>query len=174
MPQTLPPFADLLANCRRSAIHLETRDVYGVEDEDEDFAAWRAGQRHTPENRGEWWNSFHSSVAEAVSRGVKVRRARVVSEPLSEYVRYEHSSTFQNITAGEEVRWLPRRMASDLLIPGNDLWLFDTDLVRFGLFSGDGAFVGHTVSTDPEVIKNVSESFESIWSRAVPHDRYTI
>ncbi|MFF3989085.1 DUF6879 family protein [Streptomyces sp. NPDC001797] len=173
MPQTVPPFADLLANCRHSAVHLETRDVYGVENEDEDFAAWRAGQRHTPENREEWWTSFHTSVAEAVGRGVKVRRARIVSEPLSEYVRYEHASTFQNIMAGEEVRWLPRRLASDLLIPGNDLWLFDHDLVRFGLFSGDGAFVGHTLSDDPAVIKNVSESFESIWNRAIPHDSYT-
>ncbi|MER7980420.1 DUF6879 family protein [Streptomyces sp. NPDC095817] len=173
MSQTVPPFADLLANCRHSAIHLETRDAYGVENEDEDFAAWRGGHRHTPENRDEWWNDFHSSVAEAVDRGVRVRRARVVSEPLSEYIRYERSCTFQNVLAGEDVRWLPRRMASDLLIPGNDLWLFDQDLIRFGLFSGDGAFVGHTLSEDPDLIKSISESFESIWNRALPHDRYT-
>ncbi|CDR05821.1 DUF6879 family protein [Streptomyces iranensis] len=129
---------------------------------------------NSPENRDEWWNDFHSTIAEAVERGVKVRRARVVSEPLSEYIRYEHSCTFQNILAGEEVRWLPRRLASDLLLPGNDLWLFDNDLIRFGLFSGEGAFVGHTLSVDPDVSKNVSEAFESIWSRALPHDRYSI
>ncbi|MFE0451581.1 DUF6879 family protein [Streptomyces sp. NPDC058914] len=173
MSQTVPPFADLLARCRRSAVHLETRDVYGVPEEDEDFAAWRAGHRHTPENRDRWWNSFHSSVAEAVSRGVSVRRARIVSEPLSEYVRYEHSCTFQNMMAGEDVRWLPRRLTSDLLIPGNDFWLFDNDLIRFGLFSGDGAFVEHTLCDDPTVIKNVSEAFETIWNRGLPHDRYT-
>ncbi|MBA6438737.1 MULTISPECIES: DUF6879 family protein [Streptomyces] len=174
MSQTVPPFAELLARCHHSAIHLETRDTYGVSNEDEDFAAWRAGHRHSPENRDEWWNDFHSAIAEAVGRGVKVRRARVVSEPLSEYIRYEYSCTFQNILAGEEVRWLPRRLASDLLLPGNDLWLFDNDLIRFGLFSGEGAFVGHTLSDDPDVIKNVSEAFESIWSRALPHDRYSI
>ncbi|XIG72238.1 hypothetical protein C1N81_01795 (plasmid) [Streptomyces sp. SGAir0957] len=174
MPQTVPPFAELLVNCRHSAVHLETRDVYEVENEDEDFAAWRAGRRHTPENRDEWWNDFHTSVARAVGRGVTVRRARVVSEPLSEYVRYEHASTFQNVLAGEEVRWLPRRLASDLLIPANDLWLFDQNLIRFGLFSGEGTFVGHTLSDDPALIKSVSESFESIWNRAVPHDSYTI
>ncbi|MGA5321177.1 DUF6879 family protein [Streptomyces seoulensis] len=172
MSQTVPPFAELLARCRHSAVHLETRDVYGVDDEDADFATWRAGRRHSRENWDEWWNDFHSSIAEAVERGVRVRRARVVSEPLSEYIRYEHACTFQNVMAGEEVRWLPRRMASDLLLPGNDLWLFDTDLIRFGLFSGDGAFVGHTLSEDPALIKSVSEAFESIWTRALPHDRY--
>ncbi|GAA0939159.1 MULTISPECIES: DUF6879 family protein [Streptomyces violaceusniger group] len=70
MSQTVPPFAELLARCHHSAIHLETRDTYGVSNEDEDFAAWRAGHRHSPENRDEWWNDFHSTIAEAVGRGV--------------------------------------------------------------------------------------------------------
>lgn len=174
MSPTVPPFADLLADCRSSAIHLETRDVYGVADEDEDFAAWKAGRRHTPETRDQWWNAFHDSVFQAVGRGVSVRRARVVSEPVTEYIRYEHSCTFQNVLAGEEVRWLPRRLASDLLIPGNDFWVFDNALIRFGLFSGDGAFVGHMLSDDPEVIKNVTGAFEDVWGRAIPHERFTV
>ena len=58
-------------------------------------------------------------VSEAVARGVEFCRARVVSEPVSDCIRYEHSCTFQNIAAGEAVRWLPRRLASDLLLPGH-------------------------------------------------------
>lgn len=174
MSQTVPPFAELLARCRHSAIHLETRDIYGVPEEDEDFAAWREGWEYDLEDRSSWWNGFHESVADAVSRGVTVRRARIVSEPVSEYIRYEHSCTPQNLAAGEDVRWLPRRLASDLLIPGNDFWLFDNDLIRFGLFSGDGAFVEHTLCDNPDVIKNVSEAFKAIWKRALPHDRYTV
>ncbi|SEO01156.1 DUF6879 family protein [Actinacidiphila rubida] len=174
MSQTVPPFADLLAQCQTSAVHLEMRDVYGVADEDADFAAWRAGHRHSLDNRAQWWNVFHDSVAKAVARGVVVRRARVVSEPVTEYIRYEHSCTFQNVMAGEQVRWLPRCLASDLLLPGNDLWLFDDRLIRFGLFSGDGAFVGHTLSDDLQLIKAVSDSFEAVWDRATPHDQYTI
>jgi hypothetical protein len=98
----------------------------------------------------------------------------VVSEPVTEYIRYEHACTFQNVMAGEDVRWLPRRLASDLLIPGNDFWLFDDALIRFGVFSGDGAFVGHTLSGDPDVIKNVSGAFEDVWERAIPHERFTV
>lgn len=174
MSQTVPPFAELLAGCRSSAIHLETRDVYAVADEDEDFASWKAGRRHRAETREQWWNPFHDAVCQAVARGVSVRRARVVSEPVTEYIRYEHSCTFQNVLAGEEVRWLPRRLASDLLIPGNDFWVFDDALVRFGLFSGDGAFVEHTLSDDPDVIKNVTGAFGDVWERAVPHERFTV
>ncbi|MEU9993162.1 DUF6879 family protein [Streptomyces sp. NPDC048045] len=52
--------------------------------------------------------------------------------------------------------------------------VFDHDLIRFGLFSGCGAFVGRALCDDPDVIKNVAEAFESIWSRPLPHDRYTV
>lgn len=57
------------------------------------------------------------------ARGVKLRRARIVSEPVSEYIRFEHDGTPQNIAAGEDVRWLPRARASALSLPGNDCWV---------------------------------------------------
>ncbi|MFE6128849.1 DUF6879 family protein [Streptomyces sp. NPDC056437] len=174
MPQKVPPFAELLADCQRSAVHLEMRDVYGVADEDADFAAWKSGQRYDLEDRSSWWNDFHDVVAEAVARGVAVRRARIVSEPVTDYIRYEHACTAQNIAAGEKVRWLPRRLASSLMLPGNDLWIFDEQLIRFGLFSGDGAFMGHELESSPGVVKQCVDAFEAVWSLAVPHENYEV
>lgn len=174
MSQKVPPFAEMLAECQHSAVHLEMRDVYGVAEEDQDFAAWKAGHRHDPANRAAWWNPFLTLVSEAVARGVEFRRARVVSEPVSDYIRFEHSCTFQNIAAGEAVRWLPRRRASDLLLPGNDLWIFDDSVVRFGLFSGDGAFLENAVSDDPAVVKRCADAFETVWERATPHESFRI
>ncbi|MCX4825125.1 hypothetical protein OG883_35745 [Streptomyces sp. NBC_01142] len=174
MPQKVPPFAELLADCQRSAVHLEMRDVYGVADEDADFAAWKSGHRYDLEDRSTWWNGFHEVVAEAVGRGASVRRARVVSEPVTDYIRYEHACTAQNIAAGEHVRWLPRRLASGLMLPGNDLWIFDERLIRFGLFSGVGAFVGHELEDSPDVVKQCVDAFEAVWDRAVPHEDYEV
>ncbi|MCF3136285.1 DUF6879 family protein [Streptomyces olivochromogenes] len=174
MSQTVPPFAELLAACQRSAVHLETRDVYGVVEEDEDFAAWRDGRMYDLDDRPSWWNNFHDSVADAVARGVVMRRARVVSEPVSEYIRYEHSCTPQNLAAGEDVRWLPRRLASDLLLPGNDVWIFDDRLIRFSLFAGDGRFTGDVMEDAPDVVKRHAEAFEAVWQRAVPHADFRI
>ncbi|WP_089105885.1 DUF6879 family protein [Streptomyces hyaluromycini] len=174
MPRNVPPFAELLAGCRFSAVHLETHDVYGVAEEDEDFAAWRAGSRYVLDDRPTWWNSFHSAVSDAVGRGVVVRRARVVSEPVGEYIRYEHSCTPQNVAAGEDVRWLPRRLASDLLIPGNDLWIFDNRLIRFSLFAGDGRFVEDVMEDAPDVVKRHAEAFEAVWERAIPHADFEV
>lgn len=174
MSQKVPPFAEMLAKCQHSAVHLEMRDVYGVAEEDHDFAAWRAGYRHDPADRAAWWNPFLTVISEAVARGVEVRRARVVSEPVTDYIRYEHSCTFQNIAAGEAVRWLPRRHASDLLLPGNDLWILDSSVARFGLFSGDGAFLGNELNEAPTVVKRCADAFEAVWERAVPHEDFRI
>ncbi|MBB5117909.1 hypothetical protein AF335_10155 [Streptomyces eurocidicus] len=174
MPRnSAPSFSELIAGCHRSAIHLEMRDVYGVASEAEDFAEWKACGTITAtsvERRRPWLDL----VRETVGRGVAMRRARIVSTPVSEYIRYEHAGTYLNAEAGESVRWLPRRLASDLALPGNDLWLFDDRLIRFGHFTGDGASAGHEMCDDPAVIKLCGAAFEAVWERAVPHERFTV
>ena len=77
-----------------------------------------------------------------------------------------------NIAAGEQVRWLPRRRASDLALPGNDFWVFDDRLVRFGYFTGDGTGLGHEVTAEPAVVKLCAAAFEAVWERAIDHQDY--
>ncbi|MER5226071.1 DUF6879 family protein [Streptomyces flaveus] len=174
MPSNVPPFSELMARCTHSAVHLEMRDQYGVSDEAEDFATWlRTGQRDT-DPASEYWTPWVDLISRAVARGVTVRRARIISEPVSDYIRYEHAATIVNVHAGEQVRWLPRRQASDIALPGNDFWLFDDRVIRWGYFSGDGAAVGHEISDDPTAAKLCAQSFEAVWERAVPHDQYDI
>lgn len=174
MPSSVPTFADLIANCTRSAVHLEMRDRYAVDEEDEAFQAWRNGFRHDLGDRASWWRPWLDLIQETVGRAVVVRRARIVSEPVTEYIRFEHSGTFTNIAAGEQVRWLPRRRASDIALPGNDFWLFDDRLIRWNHFTGDGAWAGDELSEDPAAAKLCAEAFEAVWARAIPHDQYEI
>ncbi|MEU0806368.1 DUF6879 family protein [Streptomyces sp. NPDC005970] len=174
MPSNVPTFAELISGCTDSAVHLEMRDVYSVDNEREPFEAWRQGFRHDPADRASWWRPWLDLIQETVARGVVVRRARIVSEPVSEYIRFEHSGTFTNVAAGEQVRWLARRRASDIALPGNDFWLFDGRLVRWNHFSGEGRSAGPEFSDDPAAAKLCAIAFEEVWARAVPHDEYEI
>jgi hypothetical protein len=107
-----------------------------------------------------------------VAHGGDIRRLRVVSEPLSEYTRYEYAVTLEaNLAAGQVVRWLPRDRASDLKFPGNDFWLIDDHLL-FNLQSGDGDWLGFQPSNDPNVIRFCAESFEAAWLRAIDHSDF--
>lgn len=103
-----------------------------------------------------------------------VRRARIVSEPVTEYIRYEHSGTFTNIAAGEEIRWLPRRQASDLALPGTDFWLFDDTWVHWNHFTGDGADAGDEITDDSAAARLCASAFDAVWARAIPHETYRI
>ncbi|MFF4230228.1 DUF6879 family protein [Streptomyces sp. NPDC001820] len=171
MPSKVPTFDDLLAGAKRSAVHLEMRDTYYSNPR---FEAWRQGHRVDWNDRASWWHPFHQKIADAVARGVTVRRARVVSEPVTEYIRWEHYVTHANVTAGEQVRWLPRRLASHLLLPGNDFWVFDDTVVEIHHFSGNGDSIEDEILSDPKLIELCASGFERIWDRSVPHEQYEI
>ncbi|RJL24038.1 hypothetical protein D5H75_31520 [Bailinhaonella thermotolerans] len=157
----------MLARATRSAVHLEMRDFYapcpGFED-------WMAGGDGRTDRSG-----WVAAVEGAVSRGVRVRRARVVSEPVSDYTRWLYMVTDVNLKAGEEVRWLPRRQAFDLLLPGADFWMFDQRVVLWNFNSGNGEHVeGYEYSSDPRVAAQVVAAFEQVWERATPHEKFEV
>ncbi|MDH6135844.1 hypothetical protein P3T37_005261 [Kitasatospora sp. MAA4] len=172
MSQSGARIDELLRGTQHSAVHLEMRD--GYMQDDPALHAWRAGHRLDPGDRASWWRPWLDVIAAATSRGVEIRRARIVSEPVSEYIHYEYDVTFPNVAAGEQVRWLPRRNASDLTLPGNDFWLFDGKLVRWGHFSGDGDSLGGELTEDPVAARLCAESFDAVWARAIPHDKYSV
>ncbi|MEU6989756.1 DUF6879 family protein [Streptomyces sp. NPDC046465] len=167
-----PPARSALAKARRSAVHLEMRDSYTPDDPE--FIAWQRGKRLVPSDQASWWGGWHDVVRGAVARGVVVRRVRIVSEPISDYVRYEYDGTFANIAVGEAVRWLPRRRATDLALPGTDFWLFDDALALFHHFTGDGQLDedGREYAGDAVRVKLCADAFAAAWRRAVPHEDY--
>ncbi len=165
-----PTLEYLLSTCEHSAVHLEMRDGYMLDDPL--YAAWKAGHRNDPADRASWWRPWQQTITDTVSRGVAVRRARIVSEPVSEYIRFEYDVTFTNLAAGEDVRWLPRARATDIALPGNDFWLIDGSVAMVHHFSGNGDFVTEEVTADAAVVKLCASAFEAVWERAIPHGDY--
>ena len=176
MPQNVPSFDELFEAAQRSAVHLEMRDQYAVGDEADDYNTWlRTGQRDADPD-SEYWAPWVDMISRAVTRGVVVRRARIVSEPVTDYIRYEHAATAVNVAAGEQVRWLPRPRAVDLMLPGADLWIFDGTQVLFNHFTGNGEWADPDMElrTEPGIVKQCADAFEAVWERAIPHDQYEI
>ncbi|MEU6989755.1 DUF6879 family protein [Streptomyces sp. NPDC046465] len=176
MSQNEPSFGELLASARQSAVHLEMRDSYGVGDESADFEHWKRTGRRDVDPVSTYWRPWVELIRRTVARGVTVRRARVVSEPVTDYIRYEHAGTVVNVHAGEQVRWLPRRHVSALALPGNDCWVFDDETVLFNHFSGNGDWSEPSweVRTEPTVARLASSAFEAVWERGIPHENYVV
>jgi hypothetical protein len=162
-------FADLFPQVKREALHLEMRDSYGTEAEIPHLAKWAAGE---PDDLG-WLQPWCTLVRDATAAGKVFRRAKVVSEPLSEYQRWAHSLTASMVGAGEDIRWVPRARVSELMFPGNDFWLFDDELLVFLVFAGNGLVVDRPARTDPDLIARCRVSFEAAWALSIPHHEYT-
>lgn len=171
---SLNEFFELLDATQRSAVHLEMRDAYAVGDESGDFATWRRTGERDVDPESDYWRPWVDHIKQTVARGVVMRRARIVSEPVSSYIRFEHAGTPVNLVSGELVRWLPRSRASDIALPGNDFWLFDEATVQFNHFDGDGDWSRTELVTEPAVAKLCATAFEAVWERAVPHESYRI
>ena len=165
---TSEALSEWLASFEHSAVHLETRDAYGTETELPYMAKWARGE---PDDL-HWLEEWCAELREHVRAGRSVRRARVVSEPLSDYQRWSYSIAQPMVDAGEDIRWVPRRLTSTICLPGNDFYLIDNRQVVFLHYAGSGLNTAFTTTTDPAVIEMCAAAFENVWALAIRHSEY--
>lgn len=165
---TYDEFQRLTSSVKQSAVHLETRDAYGTATELPHMANWAAGE---PDDL-EWLQGWCTRVREHVKSGRTVRRAKIVSEPLSDYQRWAYSIIQPMVDAGEDIRWVPRRLVSSIGIPGNDYYVLDDEMVIFLHYAGSGLNIALATSTHPADIELCRTAFEQVWALSVPHSEY--
>lgn len=162
---------ELFDTFTRDAFHLELRDDYGSPIEDTPYARWRRGE---PDDFA-WLDAWTALMKRVTGSGRSVRRVRVVSEPHSEYVRWEHSLTRLNVEVGEDIRWLPRHRLpedSDFPVGGNDWWLFDDRLLAVGHFDAEGRVLGSELIEEPAIVAQCIRVRDQLWTAALPHIEY--
>ncbi|CAM4225248.1 DUF6879 domain-containing protein [Nocardia ninae] len=161
-------FERLLGEFVVESVHLETRDTYRTAAELPHLAQWTAGELDDLA----WLQGWCETVRDHVAAGRSVRRARIVSEPLSEYQRWSNSIAGPMVEAGEDIRWVPRRLMSSVAIPGNDFYLLDNRLVIFLHYAGSGVATDQVTSRDPHDIQLCRNAFEAVWRLSIPHRDY--
>lgn len=87
---------------------------------------------------------------------------------MSEYMKWEHAVTHSNIAVGEDIRWLWRDQAADLLVPAADCWVFDDRVIRWNFQRGDDS----NPRSDPRIVRDIAGAFELAWNRATPHAEF--
>jgi hypothetical protein len=162
----------LIAGIRSEALHLEMRDRYAALDHSR-FQQWLAGKPLDPAAEAEFWRPWTEMMAGYRAAGRTLRRLRVISEPVTDYIKFEWLDAHELARLGEDIRWLPRQRASGLLFPGNDLWCFDRETVVFTCLSGDGQVQGFQLTRDPGLVAQVVTAYEAAWRAAIPHSEYT-
>lgn len=149
-----------------TAFRLEARPAYAVASETERIEAFRRGLPR-PE-RSVRTSPWLARIATTTVAGKHWQRVRVVSNPLTEYQRYQMASWVESQAAGEEVRIAP----ADHLARCDDFWLFDAGLpsaqVAVLRYDATGRYLGARITADPTVVMLREEVRNSALSRSVP------
>jgi hypothetical protein len=161
-------FAGIFDWFRESAFRLETLDHYAMPYEEEAVQRFLAGEPRDITYIAGWLER----VAAALDAGRRMQRVHVVSEPLSDYLRFEISGYRLNVEAGEDVRILPRRATGKLALPDHDFWLFDGHQVVRMRYDGNGAFLEADQVDDAGATARYCSWRDAALAAAVPYDRY--
>lgn len=125
-----------LREFQSEAWRLETLPQYLVPQESEELEAFRSGKRIDP-------HAYSSAYTENLKRlrgeGKRKGRVHIVTQPLSEYLRFEFSRYYvPHARAGEEVRILDVTNRDNPLPEVQDFWMFDRATVVLMHYEEDG------------------------------------
>ncbi len=129
---------DFTSLFKRRVFRLEALDYYDAPNESGPYARFLAGEPIDPA----WREPWKKLVREVRESGRTMQRVKIVSEPVSDYVRFSllHASP-ASVEAGEDIRILGRAVAgrAGLGLGGYcDFWLFDDDLAAFLDYDSNG------------------------------------
>ncbi|MEC3957896.1 hypothetical protein VMT65_33010 [Nocardia sp. CDC153] len=159
----------LIRGCKTEAFHLEVLDDYESPGGDQPYRNWLAGG---PEDDFAWFQGWLNLIRDVTADGATVRRARVVTVPLTDYQRWMLEITQNNVDAGEEVRYLPRHLADPERVTTDDWWLIDDTTVSYTVFDPAGNWVGGAVTTDPRIVAYCREVRDYVWELATPYGEF--
>ncbi|WP_233520341.1 DUF6879 family protein [Prauserella sp. PE36] len=157
----------LLDTVRRSSWRWECQGHYAVDEGELD--AWRAGQpiEETDEDR-----VWHAYIRRLRAAGILFERVRMLTDPLTEYLRWMLSITHANIEAGEDIRWIDQHQATRLGMPGYDFYILDDDRVAVFCFDEQTELIGIDLDDDPEVVRQHQGWRDLVWPLATTHADY--
>ncbi len=135
---------------QREAWRLETLPVYRVPQEQEAVRRFLAGEPVTREATQPWFDRVQRYVAS----GRHVGRVHIVTQPLSDYLRFEFAYYHHNVEAGEAVRILDVTDRPNPLDGVQDFWMFDRSQVVLMHYEADGTQISR------ELYKGAPEPFQ--------------
>lgn len=173
MAQSRVTTLDLLAQdftsmFRHRAFRLEVLDFYDAPNEHEPYTRFLAGE---PVDSA-WREPWKRLVRGVCDSGRIMQRVQVVTEPVTEYIRFSlmHGKP-ASVEAGEDVRVLGRAEAASLTLHG-DFWLFDDSVAVVLVYNGNGLVQHVELHEDPDLLLNLCGMRDLALRLAVPLARY--
>ncbi|WP_410620902.1 DUF6879 family protein [Amycolatopsis sp. cmx-8-4] len=164
-------WARALHDFERTAFRFECQGTYHEPYEQQALRQHLAGDEPDLTYLRTWLDD----VRRGTDAGRRYSRVRVVTDPITDYLRFELAVTPHNEAAGEDVRVLSAARAAELgPLPGTDFWLFDDRLVTVMHFDEREGFQYADAVTTPDQVTQFLEIRERVWDAAVPFREFVM
>jgi hypothetical protein len=162
----MPDLDDAFDTFTRDATRIEALPSFQIAEEAPALATAREGKR--PDLK--FLRGWHEYLDEVSASGRTSRRLRLISNPMTEYERFEVRWGYtSNAEHGEEIRLLSRSMSPEM----KDYWIFDGKSVFQMLYGPDGSFIGSQAVVAYEA-GDVVSWLTVAWPTATPLTDYPI
>jgi hypothetical protein len=139
-------FQELFTAKWSTAWRWECQGVYREPTEQEPLRRFLLGDRDLS-----WYRPWRERVRAWVAEGRHIARVRMLTDPLTDYLRYQLFLTVAAVDAGEDILFIDEERADELGAPKEDYWIFDDTKVVTMSFNDDGVNSA-TLITNPEVV----------------------
>lgn len=158
-------------NFTTSAFNLQLLPTYFLEHEAVTLRAWAAGEPIPPD----WQDPWLDLVRDATAEGQQISCLRMVTDPLSAYLRFQLDQAFvPRAAAGEHIRLIH---ASDVDVPISslkDLWLLDRTTVQLLNHDEHGCLISSDRVIQPVLVTPLVARLDELWRRATPLDQHSL
>ncbi len=120
---------------KQEAWRLETLPVYRVPSEDGEIRDFLAGERLDPES---YSSAYTDGLLKLTAEGKTKGRVHVVTQPLTDYLRFEFMYYDVHSRAGDDIRILDVTDRPNPLEGAPDFWMFDRAEVVLMRYAEDG------------------------------------
>ena len=154
---------------RHRVFRLETLDWYDAPNEREPYRRFLAGEPVDPA----WREPWKRLVRDVRASGRIMQRVHVVSEPVSDYIRFELLHVYPaNVEAGEDVRILGRKTANTEWLAFYDYWLFDDKLAAILVYDDSGGVARVELLRDESTLEWLCSERRDALRLATPLAKY--
>jgi hypothetical protein len=154
---------ELFNDFKTSAWRWECQGDYAIDHPALD--RWRNGLPRETIGKQRWLNYIRTITG----AGRTFERARMLTEPLTEYLKWMIEFAHENVEAGEDIRWLPEHLARELKMPTDDFYIFDDRLLVIMRFGPDKLLTELDETDDHMTIQQYGAYRDLVWSHAVRH-----
>jgi hypothetical protein len=160
---------NLFETYQRSAFRLETRQIYHIPDEQDQFHQFLRGEPGGVDEDSLEWEAL---VRANVVAGKTMQRAKLVRRPFTDYTRWLMADGVPyNINAGEDYR-IVDITERELDLPDLDFWLFDESIVMLLHFNEDDTFREQEILENPPGLEQYLTWRDYALEHSVPFSEY--